>query len=62
MNFSKTAVIQAQEEYKKARGLLDTVYTKLEECREHFVKLKGEIERCADGLEEYRRQYELNNV
>ncbi|KFY27452.1 hypothetical protein V491_00905 [Pseudogymnoascus sp. VKM F-3775] len=62
VNFSKTTVIQAQEEYKEARGLLDTVYTELEECRERFVKLKGEIERRADGLEEYRRQYESNDV
>ncbi|OBT40493.1 hypothetical protein VE00_07910 [Pseudogymnoascus sp. WSF 3629] len=62
VSFSKTAVIQAQDVYEEARGLLNTVLTERKTCRERFSKLKREIEHYGDMLEDYRRQFDSEGV
>ncbi|KFZ11401.1 hypothetical protein V501_04781 [Pseudogymnoascus sp. VKM F-4519 (FW-2642)] len=62
VNFTKITVIQAQKAYEEAKGLLNSVLTKRETCRERFYKLKSEIERYGNGLEEYRRQFHSDGV
>ncbi|KFZ24927.1 hypothetical protein V502_00604 [Pseudogymnoascus sp. VKM F-4520 (FW-2644)] len=62
VSFSKTAVLQAQDVYEEARGLLNTVHTERNTCRERLSKLKREIEHCGDGLEEYRRHFDSDDV
>jgi hypothetical protein len=62
VNFSKTTVIQAQEAYEEAEDILNNVLTERETCRERLNKLKLGIERCGNGLEEYRRQFDSDSV
>ncbi|OBT59865.1 hypothetical protein VE03_10688 [Pseudogymnoascus sp. 23342-1-I1] len=62
VNFSKTTVIQAQKAYEEAKGILNNVLTELETCTERFNKLIFEIERCGNGLEEYRRQFDSDSA
>ncbi|OBT70534.1 hypothetical protein VF21_10449 [Pseudogymnoascus sp. 05NY08] len=57
MNFSKISVIQAQNDYKEARGRLSKVLSEREACKERFYKLKSEIERFGHELEEHRRHF-----
>ncbi|KFY98950.1 hypothetical protein V500_01498 [Pseudogymnoascus sp. VKM F-4518 (FW-2643)] len=61
LNFSKITVIQAQNDYKEARGRLSNVLSKRETCRERFYKLKSEIEWFGYKLEEHRRHFHLDN-
>jgi hypothetical protein len=57
LNFSKITVIQAQNDYKEAKGRLSNVLSERETCRERLYKLKSEIERFGHELEEHRRHF-----
>jgi hypothetical protein len=60
LNFNKITVIQAQNDYKEARGRLGNVLSERESCRDRLYKLKSEIERFAHELEEHRRHFHLD--
>ena len=62
VNFSKITVIQAQNAYEEARGLLNNVLTERETCRERLYKLKSEIELFRHELEEHRRHFNSDGV
>lgn len=62
VDFSKITVIQAQNVFQEAEGLLDIVLTERDICRERFYKLKSEIQRYGNGLEEHRRQFHSDDV
>ena len=62
VDFSQTTLVQAQKAYKEAKGLFNNVLIERRTCRERFYKLKSELERYGNGLEEYRRQFDSDGV
>jgi hypothetical protein len=62
VNFSKITVIQAQNAYEEARGLLNNVLSEREMCRGRLYTLKTEIERFGHELEEHRRHFNSDSV
>ncbi len=55
MNFCKKVVTQAPNAYKEANNLLNSVATKRKKCKEHFYKMKSDVDRYGHELEKHRR-------
>ncbi|KFY96884.1 hypothetical protein V498_02395 [Pseudogymnoascus sp. VKM F-4517 (FW-2822)] len=62
VNYTNTAVIQAQKAYEEASVRLNNGIAELRTCEERYNKIKSKIERYGDRLEGYRKQFDSDSV